>query len=325
MKEKFLSFLANIIRDHIVYLFLAGVLIIAAILSPQFFKPANLFNILRQASALGLLAIGQTVVVIAGGIDVSIAAIMQLAGVTAAEITQGQDKLVFVAIVTVLLMGAAIGFGNGLLVAKRKVQPFVSTLFVGLLVTGLRLLVTKATPSGGLPTFIRLLGSDSMGPIPNAVTILAGTALIAYFMLSKTTLGRSIYAVGGNPTTSFLSGVKVDRVTIFSYMLCGFLAAVAGLVLVGYLGYADQNIGVGYEWDSIAAVAVGGVVLGGGKGKISGTIAGVLLMTVLLNLVLMLKLSVEYQFVIRGAVIIAAVAFYAGNWRWKQLLSLKET
>ena len=106
-------------------------------------------------------------------------------------------------------------------------------------------------------------------------------------------------------------------------MLCGFLAAVAGLVLVGYLGYADQNIGMGYEWDSIAAVAVGGVVLGGGKGKISGTIAGVLLMTVLLNLVLMLKLRVEYQFVIRGVVIITAVAFYAGNWRWKQLLFLK--
>jgi ribose transport system permease protein len=323
MKEKYASFLAQIVKDHIVYLFLTAVLIIAAILSPQFFKLQNLFNILRQASALGLLAIGQTVVVIAGGIDVSVAAIMQLAGVTIAEITKAQDKLVFVAIVTVLFMGTAIGFGNGLLVAKRKVQPFVSTLFVGLLVTGLRLLVTKATPSGGLPAFIRFLGSDSLGPIPNAVIIFGCTALMINFILSKTTLGRSIYAVGGNPATAFLSGVKVDRITIFSYMLCGFLAAIAGLVLVGYLGYADQNIGIGYEWDSIAAVAVGGVVLGGGRGKISGTIAGVLLMTVLLNLVLILKLSVEYQFVIRGVVIIAAVAFYAGQWRWKRLFLSK--
>lgn len=323
MKEKYASFLAQIVKDHIVYLFLIAVLIIAAILSPQFFKLQNLFNILRQASALGLLAIGQTVVVIAGGIDVSVAAIMQLAGVTIAEITKAQDKLVFVAIVTVLFMGTAIGFGNGLLVAKRKVQPFVSTLFVGLLVTGLRLLVTKATPSGGLPAFIRFLGSDSLGPIPNAVIIFGCTALMINFILSKTTLGRSIYAVGGNPATAFLSGVKVDRITIFSYMLCGFLAAIAGLVLVGYLGYADQNIGIGYEWDSIAAVAVGGVVLGGGRGKISGTIAGVLLMTVLLNLVLILKLSVEYQFVIRGVVIIAAVAFYAGQWRWKRLFLSK--
>ena len=218
-------------------------------------------------------------------------------------------------------MGTAVGFGNGILVAKRKVQPFVSTLFVGLLVTGLRLLVTKATPSGSLPAFIRFLGSDSTGPIPNAVIIFGCSAIVVHFFLAKTTFGRALYAVGGSPEVAYLSGIKVDRITILSYMLSGFLAALAGLVLVGYLGYADQNIGIGYEWDSIAAIAVGGVVLGGGKGKISGTIAGVLLMTVLLNLVLMLKLRVEYQFVIRGIVIIAAVAFYAGQWRWKKIFA----
>jgi ribose transport system permease protein len=312
---------ARILRDHIVYVFLAVVLIVAAVFAPQFFKINNLFNILRQASALGLLAVGQTLVVIAGGIDVSIAAIMQLAGVTAAEITKGQDRYVLTTVATVLMMGTAVGFGNGLLVSKRKVQPFVSTLFVGLLVTGLRLLVTRATPSGGLPSFIRYLGSESTGPVPNALIIFGCTAVMAHLLLAKTTFGRSLYAVGGSPEVAYLSGIKVDRVTILSYMLCGFLAALAGLVLVGYLGYADQNIGIGYEWDSIAAIAVGGVVLGGGKGKISGTIAGVLLMTVLLNLVLMLKLRVEYQFVIRGIVIIAAVAFYAGQWRWKKVFT----
>jgi ribose/xylose/arabinose/galactoside ABC-type transport system permease subunit len=319
MKLAYASIPGRILRDHAVYVFLLAVLVVAAVFSPQFFKINNLFNILRQASALGLLAVGQTIVVIAGGIDVSIAAIMQLAGVTAAEITKGQDRFVFMTILTVLMMGTAVGFGNGLLVAKRKVQPFVSTLFVGLLVTGLRLMVTKATPSGGLPSFIRFIGSASAGPIPNAVIIFGCTALVAHLILSKTTFGRYVYAVGGNPVVAFLSGIKVERITILSYMLSGFLAALAGLVLVGYLGYADQNIGIGYEWDSIAAVAVGGVVLGGGQGKISGTIAGVLLMTVLLNLVLILKLRVEYQFVIRGAAIIAAVAFYAGQWRWKKL------
>jgi ribose/xylose/arabinose/galactoside ABC-type transport system permease subunit len=319
MKLAYSSIPARILRDHIVYVFLLAVLVVAAFFTPQFFKINNLFNILRQASALGLLAVGQTLVVIAGGIDVSIAAIMQLAGVTAAEITKGQDRYVFITIATVLAMGTTVGFGNGLLVAKRKVQPFVSTLFVGLLVTGLRLLVTKATPSGGLPDFIRFLGSESIGPIPNAVIIFACTTIAAHFVLARTTFGRSLYAVGGSSQVAYLSGVRVDRVTIISYMLSGFLAALAGLVLVGYLGYADQNIGIGYEWDSIAAIAVGGVVLGGGQGKISGTIAGVLLMTVLLNLVLMLKLRVEYQFVIRGVVIITAVAFYAGQWRWKKL------
>jgi ribose/xylose/arabinose/galactoside ABC-type transport system permease subunit len=319
MKLAYASIPSRILRDHVVYVFLLAVFIVAAVLSPQFFKIDNLFNILRQASALGLLAVGQTLVVIAGGIDVSIAAIMQLAGVTAAEITKGQDRYVVITVLTILLMGTAVGFGNGLLVAKRKVQPFVSTLFVGLLVTGLRLLVTKATPSGSLPSFIRFLGSASTGPIPNAVIIFGCTALMAHFLLARTTLGRSIYAVGGNPVAAFLSGVIVDRVTILTYMLSGFLASLAGLVLVGYLGYADQNIGIGYEWDSIAAVAVGGVVLGGGKGRVSGAIAGVLLMTVMLNLVLMVKLRVEYQFVIRGVVIIVAVAFYAAQWRWKKL------
>jgi ribose/xylose/arabinose/galactoside ABC-type transport system permease subunit len=321
MKLMSTSIPARVLKDHIVYVFLSVILVAAAVLSPQFFKPDNLFNILRQASALGLLAVGQTLVVIGGGIDVSVAAIMQLAGVTAAEITKGQDRFVFVTILTVLSMGTAVGFANGLLVAKRKVQPFVSTLFVGLLVTGLRLLVTKATPSGSLPAFIRFIGSDSTGPIPNAVIVFGGTALVFYFLLAKTTFGRAIYAVGGNPAVAYLSGIKVDRICILSYMLSGFLAAVAGLVLVGYLGYADQNIGIGYEWDSIAAVAVGGVVLGGGKGRISGTVAGVLLMTVLLNFVLMLKLRVEYQLVVRGVVIIAAVAFYAGQWRWKKLFA----
>jgi len=323
MKMAYHSIPARILRDHIVYVFLVAVLLVAAVLAPQFFKINNLFNILRQASALGLLAVGQTLVVIAGGIDVSIAAIMQLAGVTAAEITKGQDRYVFLTVATVLMMGTAVGFGNGLLVAKRKVQPFVSTLFVGLLVTGLRLMVTKATPSGGLPGFIRFMGSESTGPVPNAVIIFACMAVVAHFVLAKTTFGRSLYAVGGSPEVAFLSGIKVDRVTIISYMASGFLAALAGLVLVGYLGYADQNIGIGYEWDSIAAIAVGGAVLGGGKGRISGTIAGVLLMTVLLNLVLMLKLRVEYQFVIRGIVIIAAVAFYAGQWRWKKIFTSK--
>jgi ribose/xylose/arabinose/galactoside ABC-type transport system permease subunit len=319
MKLVYTSIPARILRDHIVYVFLSVLLMAAAVFSPQFFKMDNLFNVLRQASALGLLAVGQTLVVIGGGIDVSIAAIMQLAGVTAAEITKGQDRFVFITILTALSMGTAVGFGNGLLVAKRKVQPFVSTLFVGLLVTGLRLLVTKATPSGGLPSFIRFIGSDSAGPIPNALIIFGCTAFVVHFLLAKTTFGRAIYAVGGNPAVAHLSGIKVDRITILSYMLSGLLAAIAGLVLVGYLGYADQNIGIGYEWDSIAAVAVGGVVLGGGKGRISGTVAGVLLLTVLLNFVLMLKLRVEYQFVIRGIVIIAAVAFYAGQWRWKKL------
>ena len=213
-----------------------------------------------------------------------------------------------------LLAGALIGFGNGVLVAKRRVQPFISTLFVGLLVTGFRLLVTRATPSGILPPAIRTLGSASLGPVPNALIIFAVVAVVGSIVLVRTTLGRRFFAVGGNARAAALNGISVDRVTILSYVVCGFLAAVAGIVLVGYLGYADQEIGTGYDLDSIAAVAVGGAVLGGGRGRISGTVAGVLLMAVLLNLVLLMKIPVEYQLVLRGVVILAAVAFYSADW-----------
>jgi len=146
------SLLNTLIREHLVYVFLVAILIIAIVVSPKFFQPKNLFNILRHASALGVLAIGQTVVIISGGIDLSVAAVMQLAVVSIAEMTKGQNDLVWIALPTVLLAGILIGAGNGILVAKRKVQPFISTLFAGLLVTGLRL---SGRPgrcgSGGLP------------------------------------------------------------------------------------------------------------------------------------------------------------------------------
>lgn len=313
-KKRLSLLLAAVLREHLVYVFLAAVLLLAAIVSPVFFQSKNLFNILRQASALGILAVGQTVVVVTGGIDLSVAAVMQLAGVTVAEMTKGSDARVWIALPVVLAAGALIGLGNGALVAKRRVQPFISTLFVGLLVTGLRLLVTRATPSGILPPFVRLLGSSSVGPVPNALIIFAATAVAAGVILVRTTWGRRIFAVGGNPRAAALNGIPVDRITILSYVVCGLAAAISGIVLVGYLGYADQEIGTGYDLDSIASVAVGGAVLGGGKGRVSGTVAGVLLMAVLLNLVLLLKLKVEYQLVLRGLVILGAVAFYSANW-----------
>jgi ribose/xylose/arabinose/galactoside ABC-type transport system permease subunit len=314
LKSRLSTLFSAVLGEHLVYVFLLAVIALAAIVSPVFFQPKNLFNVLRQASALGILAVGQTVVVISGGIDLSVAAVMQLAGVTVAEITKGSNTYAAAALAAVLAMGAVIGSGNGLLIAKRRVQPFISTLFVGLLVTGMRLLVTHATPSGVLPPAIRALGSASLGPVPNALIIFAAVALATGAVLTRTTWGRRIFAVGGNPRAAALNGISVDRIMIFSYVVCGVLAAVSGIVLVGYLGYADQEIGTGYELDSIAAVAVGGAVLGGGKGRVSGTIAGVLLMAVLLNLVLLLKLKVEYQLVLRGLVILSAVAFYSANW-----------
>jgi ribose transport system permease protein len=294
-----------------IFIALVIVLVIAGILSPVFYQPSNLFNVLRQASALGILSIGQTIVMVAGGIDLSVAATMQLATVGVAEITNQNRIGIFPAVVIVLLLSVLVGAINGWLVTRRRVPPFVATLFVGVVITGARLVYTQATPSGVLPPLIRVIGRDSTGPIPNAAIIFLGLAAVADIVLRRTNFGRRLYATGGNPRSAWLSGVPVDRIRMITYIVSSLLAGLGGLVLAGYVGYADQWIGRGYDLDSIAAVVIGGTSLAGGRGGIRGTVAGVLLVTVLLNLVLLLNLNVQWQLVVKGLVIIAAVGLYS--------------
>jgi ribose/xylose/arabinose/galactoside ABC-type transport system permease subunit len=294
-----------------IFLALILVLVSAGLLSPAFYQPENVFNVLRQASALGILSLGQTFVMVAGGIDLSVAATMQLATVGVAEIAKGDDSRVFVAVPIVLFLSMLVGFANGWLVTKRRVVPFVATLFFGSVVTGLRLVYTKAAPSGSLPPLLRVLGRDNTGPMPNAALVFLVLALIAALALRTTVFGRQLYATGGNPAAAWLAGVPVERIRLITYVVCGLLAGLAGLVLAGYVGYADQWMGRGYDFDSIAAVVVGGTSLTGGRGGIGGTLAGVLLITVLLNLVLLLNLNIQWQLVVKGAVIILAVALYS--------------
>jgi ribose/xylose/arabinose/galactoside ABC-type transport system permease subunit len=298
-----------------IYIALAIVLIAAGILSPFFYQPANIFNVLRQASALGILSIGQTVVMIGGGIDLSIAATMQLATVGIAEITNKTNIGVFPAIVIILLISSSVGLINGLLITRRKVPPFVATLFVGLVITGIRLVYTQASPSGVLPDMVRVMGRDSTGPFPNAALIFLAIAVTADIFLRRTTFGRRLYATGGNAKSAWLSGIPVDRIRVITYISSGLLAGLGGLILAGYVGYADQWIGRGYEMDSIAAVVIGGTSLAGGRGGIRGTVAGVLLVTILLNLVLLLNMNVQWQLVVKGLVIIFAVALYSIRWK----------
>jgi ribose/xylose/arabinose/galactoside ABC-type transport system permease subunit len=294
-----------------IYIALLVVLVMAGMLSPSFYQPANIFNVLRQASALGILSVGQTFVLLGGGIDLSVAAVMQLATVGVAELARGQNERVLIAVAVMLALSAMVGAVNGLLVTRRRVAPFVATLFVGVVVSGIRLAYTEAAPSGSLPPAIRFLGRDSTGPVPNATLIFLGLALLAALVLRKSSFGRRLYATGGNDRAARLSGVPVEKVRLMTYMLCSLLAGFAGLVLAGYIGYADQWIGRGYDLDSIAAVVIGGTSFAGGRGGIAGTVAGVLLVTVLLNLVLLLNLNVQWQLVVKGMVIIIAVALHS--------------
>jgi ribose/xylose/arabinose/galactoside ABC-type transport system permease subunit len=294
-----------------VFIGLTLVLLIAAIISPVFYKPENIFNVLRQGSALGIVSIGQAIVILGGGFDLSVAAVMQLAVITSAELAQGREQYAVPIILTCIVMGAVVGFANGLIVIKRRVQPFVATLFVAVIIVGIRMAYTGGAPSGQLPPVLRYFGRDSTWAVPNATLIFFLLAAVAFILLRYTVFGRRIYAMGGNREVARLSAINVDRLAILSYVVCGTLASVAGLILAGYIGYADQWIGAGYDLDSIAAAVVGGVSLAGGRGGIAGTVAGVLLITILLNIVLLLNLDAQYQYIVRGFVILLAVALYS--------------
>lgn len=301
-----------------VLLALLAAVVLTALLVPTFFQPTNILNVLRQGSALGIVSVGQAVVIIGGGVDLSVAATMQLATVMVAEIARGEDARLPAAVAICLILGALVGFVNGQLVTRRKVPPFVATLAVSVLVTGVRLAYTQANPSGNLPPSLRIVGQGGIAGFPVAALCFAIVAAVAHIALTRTTFGRALYATGGNPRAAVLSGVAVGHIVQATYVLSGMLAAVGGLVLAGYIGYADQWIGRGIELDSIAAVIVGGASFAGGVGTVGGTVAGVLLVASLLNIVLLLGLDPSYQLVISGAVVILAVGAQSAQVRLRR-------
>jgi ribose/xylose/arabinose/galactoside ABC-type transport system permease subunit len=286
------------------------VVLISAILSPAFFKFSNILNVLRAAAVLGIVSIGQTLVILGGGIDLSVGAVMGTVAIFISELTGGEDTYVAIAIAACLLIGAVVGWMNGLLITKRNIPPFVATLGMLIFVEGVRFAYTRGVISGRPAPFVRVLASI-IGPIPIPVVIMVVLAVIVGVMLKKTPFGRQLYATGGNREAARFSGINVERVSVVTYVLCGLFAAIAGLILSGYIGYADRYLGRGFDLDSIAAVVVGGTSFAGGRGGIGGTIAGVLLLTALFNIVLILNLQVHYQLILKGIVMIGAVMAYS--------------
>jgi ribose/xylose/arabinose/galactoside ABC-type transport system permease subunit len=303
--------LADLVERGRVFIAVVALVSLAGIIKPEFLDPKNISNVLRQSAALGTVAIGQTIVMIAGEFDLSVSAIMQLVTVVVAEITGGRNELLLPAVAVCLLLGMLIGFVNGLIVSRRKGSSFMITLAMGLAVTGARLVYTQATPSGTLPANLRPLSQSDLLGVPFSLVLLLALTLFVWLVLRKTTFGRQLYAYGANSEAARLSGVRVEWIPVIAFTTSGFLAALAGLVLAAYIGYIDQWLGGGYDLDSIAAAAIGGVSLAGGKGGVGGTLAGVLLIRMLMNFVLVVGLPIEYQYVVRGAVVILAVALYS--------------
>lgn len=302
--------LSMFLKKRGVYVALVIVVVISAVLSPAFYKVSNLLNILRATAVLGIVSIGQTIVILGGGIDLSVGAVMGTVAIFISEFTGGKDENVVVAILACLLIGGVVGWINGLLTTKRNIPPFVATLGMLIFVEGVRFAYTGGVISGRPAPFIRVLASI-VGFIPIPMVIMVIAAIMISVILNKTAFGRRLYAIGGNREAARFSGIEVDRISTITYILCGLFAAIAGLLLAGYIGYGDRYLGRGFDLDSIAAVVVGGTSFAGGRGNIGGTIAGVFLLTALYNIVLILNLEVHYQYILKGMVIIGAVMVYS--------------
>ncbi|MDQ0338715.1 ribose transport system permease protein [Caldalkalibacillus uzonensis] len=289
------------------FLGLLLLIIVLSILSPNFLTLNNILNVLRQVSINALIAFGMTFVILTGGIDLSVGAILALSGaMTAGMLSAGMDPVL--AVLLGLLSGTVMGALNGLLVTKGKVAPFIATLATMTIFRGLTLVYTDGRPITGLESdLFRMLGAGYLFVIPLPVIWMTLSFIILYLILKNTTIGRHVYAIGGNEEATRLSGVNVDRVKIFVYSLTGFLSAMAGIILTSRLDSAQPTAGFTYELDAIAAVVLGGTSLTGGRGWIVGTLIGALIIGILNNGLNLLNVSSFYQQVVKGAVILLAV------------------
>lgn len=300
------------IAEYGIYLSLALLLIVAAFVTPSVFTAQTLFLVLRQASQLGIVAIGQTLVMLVGGLDLSVTGVIVLTSVIIAEVGNGQNGMIVPGVLIALGIGALIGLGNGLLVTKRGVPPFVATLGMLVLIRGAQLVYTRGIPSGQVPRGLSIL-SEPLAGIPVSAILWVLLSLLLWFLLTSTPFGRRYYAVGSNRQAAYLSGLRVDRTVIVAYLLCSLLATLAGVVLSGYVGYVDRYLGRGFDLDSITAAVVGGTTFAGGKGSLLGTMAGALLVQLLSSMLLILGLDIQAQLIVKGLVVIAAVALYTST------------
>ncbi len=291
-------------------------------LSDHFATCDNLFNVLRQVSVNVCISVGMTMVILTGGIDLSVGSILALAGAVAAGLTR--DGISFCAmdlfigftfwggILAVLLIGALLGWINGVMITTFKVPPFIATLGMLTIARGLTMLYTGGFPITGLGKGFEFVGTGWFLGIPMPVWIAIIVVIVFAFIMRHTIFGRHIYAIGGNERASLISGIKVNRVKLIVYTLAGTLAGLAGLLVTSRLDSAQPNAGVSYELDSIAAVVIGGTSLSGGKGSVIGTIIGALIIGVLNNGLVLLGVSPFWQQVIKGIVILAAVIIDKG-------------
>jgi len=291
--------------------------LVLGLLTDKFFTSANGINVLRQVAVNICIATGMTLIVLTGGIDLSVGSVLALCGALAAGVLKNGIGIpafdLFIGftllgvILTAMLTGAALGWFNGLMITKFKVPPFVATLAMLTIARGLTMLYTGGHPISNLGNSFAYIGAGSFIGIPIPVCIALVVVGISAFITQKTRLGRYIYAIGGNETAARFSGININRIKIIVYSMGATLAAVGGVIVTSRLDSAQPNAGISYELDAIAAVVIGGTSLNGGKGSIWGTVIGAMIIGVLNNGLVLLNVSPFWQQVVKGGVILLAV------------------
>jgi ribose/xylose/arabinose/galactoside ABC-type transport system permease subunit len=283
------------------------VCVIFGILNPVFFNPLNIINVIRQVSIIGVMAVGMTLVILLGLIDLSVGSIVAFAGIIAAGFQVKWGGSLFLSLVIPLLIGAGIGFFNGYVSTKGEIHPFIVTLGSMSIFRGATLLIAQGKPISGMSPAFRFIGAGMIGPIPFPVILFLGCVIIVGIMLKRTVFGRYIYAIGGNREAALLSGIMVDRVKILTYTILGTLSGLSALILTSRLNSGELVAGQGYELDVIASVVIGGTSMMGGEGGVYGTLIGALLIGVISNGLNLLGVQPYWQMMVKGSIIILAV------------------
>ena len=294
------------LRQMVLVLVLIAICIVWAVMSPAFLTMKNLMNVVRQASYTAIASVGMTMVIIIGEIDLSAGSLIAASGMLAAGVFKSTENVVL-AFGAAILCGVVVGIFNGVICAKGKLPGFIATLASMTILRALGYIITGGDPISVMDKRFTALGTGYVGIVPVPVILMIICIAIGSFIMNKTRFGRYVYAVGGNAETSKWSGLNVDKIKILVYVFMGVLTSIAGIIVAARLGSGQPSAGTSFEMDCITAAVVGGTSMSGGKGKISGTIVGVLLLTVLVNGMTLINVNSYWQQVIKGVIIVGAV------------------
>ena len=302
------SFAKRLLGKYGIILVLIALCILFGMLSPVFFRFENIINIFRQVAIVGIVAVGMTFVILTGGIDLSVGSIIGVSSVFTAQLMLGGMSAPWAVVLTIATC-SLFGLFNGVIVNELFIPPLVATLGTMTALRGVAFIISGGLPVFGFSNTISSLGQGYLWIIPVPVIIMAITFVLGFVLLNSTRFGRYVYGVGGNEEATRLSGIGVKRIKILVYTISGFLSGIAGIILLSRLDSGQPTAGQGYEMDVITAVVIGGVSISGGEGNIGLVIAGVFIMGVLSNGMILLNINDYVQWVVKGFVLVAAVGF----------------